>query len=158
MREIKFRAKDYTGEWRYGYLIQGVDIENKPIKNFIIENTSEVNILNKGLLQKYYEIDFETLGQYTGLKDTNGKEIYEGDIIKMHYFFDNYDPTTFGVFEDESEITGEIVFDLDGFRVIDKDDEKRELPLSIIQEPVEELEVLGNIYDNPELLEAINED
>ena len=34
IREIIFRAKDYTGEWRYGYLFQEVDIGNRPIKNF----------------------------------------------------------------------------------------------------------------------------
>lgn len=53
---------------------------------------------------------------------------------------------------------GKVVFDLDGFRVIDKDNEERELPLSMIQEPAEELEVLGSIYDNSEMLEISNED
>ena len=153
MREIKFRAKTSSkvngfnrkkdGIWVYGFYIDKLGLP--VISEF---DTTVANYID-------YEIDISTLSQYTGLKDVNGVEIYEGDIVNAHYFFENHDPHTLGAFEDEDEITGKIVFDLGGFRILDKDSAERELPLSMIQEPVEELEVLGNIYDNTELLEGL---
>lgn len=93
------------------------------------------------------------LMQYTGLKDKNGRKIFEGDIVNAQYFFENYAPYTLGAFEDEGEITGKIIFDLDGFRIVDKDDEGREVGLSMIEDSEVQMEVIGNIWDKPELLE-----
>jgi uncharacterized phage protein (TIGR01671 family) len=79
------------------------------------------------------------LMQYTGLKDKNGKEIYEGDICP-------------------SKISGEsqvIIFSKCGFTVGDKNSE---YPASLQYLPVfhNQMEVIGNIYENPELLEKDN--
>lgn len=140
MREIGYRA----------YLKNEKQIVDVLDISFLQETIGYMNKADtKYTCAKFNDIE---LLPYTGLEDKNGIKIFEGDIVIAHYFFQNYNPITLGVFEDEDEITGKIIFDLDGSRVVDRKDECRQLSLSMIQEPVEELEVIGNIYDNPELL------
>lgn len=136
MREIKFRGKQtkpIESIWHYGDLMHSKD--NKTY----IQNITCI------------EVDKKTIGQFTGLKDKNGKEIYEGDIVNMHYFFGNCDSATLGKFEDEMEVCGVIRISEYGVYLETKNKEIYYLVI-YVQEPSEELEVIGNIHDNPELL------
>ncbi|MBQ9165660.1 MAG: hypothetical protein IJX71_01835 [Oscillospiraceae bacterium] len=124
MREILFRGKLHSGEWAYGNLVVS--------KNGIAIITPDDTPLGK-----YGQVAPETVGQYTGLEDKNGKRIFEGDIVR-HYNCgkkpDKYD-------------TGVIFFEATSCAFM-RTTEMEAVLLRISKYC--EYEVVGNIYDNPE--------
>ena len=145
MREIKFRGKAVeTNEWVYGSLIQ-CEVSGK---EYIFPKGNEVNesekIGEEGCLSIFtYEIYPETRGQYIGRKDTKGREIYEGDIIKG--FFNN---------SSAEKSIGRIEYDNCCF-VVTLEFEYGQLGHTRFD--IEDCEFLGNIHDNPELLKEVKE-
>lgn len=128
-REIKFRGISID-EWVYGMLCkvnEGDTEHGEPIKYKIQTDEKEY-----GEYVKCFITDENTIGQYTGLKDKNGKEIYEGDIL----------------INDDDEIAVIKYSDTDALFELIIDD----VAENFSNESSKWWEVIGNIYDNPELL------
>lgn len=123
MREIKFRAREIaTKKYIYGNLIH-----YEEGANFSIFETD---------IRKYSEdVDLNTIGQYTGLNDGKGVDIYEGDILQ---------------YKDSNGVTqiGEVRYDQNHCCFIVQGLKSAPQSLNAFWE----FKVVGNVYDNPELL------
>jgi len=133
MREILFRGLDIDGsKWHYGHYYKGVmsEVEPRIVRVIIVDGT-------------FYHVIPETIGQYTGLKDKNGVRIFEGDIAK--FVFKN----------------AHIVFYEGGFGWVYAGGNLIEdfIPFSghnSFPMVMNRIEIIGNIHQSPELLEATN--
>ncbi len=135
MRKILFRAKRLdNGKWIYGYYAtKGVD--DKTLKHFICEPTFDPN--GSCYCGMFYLMDYEvnpdTVGQFTNIQDKNGVDIYEGDILTV--WIGGYKQGSPYIVDNMLELYAEFSHD-DPYYQFDK------------------VEVIGNIHDNPELLKG----
>ena len=138
IRDVIFRGKRAdNGEWIEGSLL-GIDWCDKPSTYSIAPNTP---------VSVFYSVIPETVGQFTGLTDKNGRKIFEGDICRFKRFNDIY--------------IGKIVFNVKTASfvmwyqsIVGAYSEKatHKMLLSVC----DDIEVIGNIHDNTELLGGEN--
>jgi uncharacterized phage protein (TIGR01671 family) len=130
MREVKFRA------WEK-FLKEIIPVYNIDFVNGMINTESAWRLFH----------EFELM-QYTGLNDKNGKEIYEGDIVE----FNDFDSLRTGGHTEDNIIRNTVCFSC-GAWIVKTENGFYDLYTAIVND--EELEVIGNIYENPELLEGV---
>ena len=144
MRTIKFRGKDIkTGEWLHG--------------NIQVPSKEGVGYFMWDCDHNQKEVIPDTVGQFTGLTDKNGKEIYEGDILRGDEYPFNCD----GI----DNYFAEVVWadNVCGFyRITHKKANSTVRGIShgnwseLDEEDIKSFEIIGNIHDNPELLKGGN--
>ena len=132
MREIKFRA--WLKEDEKMANVETMDFTDKSIQYL---KKSEIN--NAYILRRENFVDVELM-QYTGLKDKNGTEIYENDIVKF-IVLEGY-----GEHADQFEYIDKVEYYISEF-------ELRQIGLKLSDEGIIVIEIIGNVYENPELLE-----
>lgn len=141
MRKILFKGKRTdNGEWVCGYYVlrkrpyfkdKGADFEHIICDNLVIDDFNDKQFVDT--IPITYSVDPETIGQYTGLADMNGNKIFEGDIV-----WDNYKKER-GIVQWDND-TARFIITCSTFTV------------NFNNVWSEELEIYGNIYDNPELI------
>lgn len=123
MREILFRAKRTdNGEWIFG------DLWHNNSETMIIDQPATIE----------YDVIPETVGQYTGLTDKNGKKVFEGDILKNEYKKNKYQ--YFKVFYCSLTYCWLV--------------ENKYGMLGKLYNVIGNIEIIGNIHDNPKLLKG----
>ena len=124
MREILFRGKRTDGVWEFGYYFA------KPIqeKHFILCGENQWMVCK------------ESVGQFTGLTDKNGKKIFEGDVV-LYPWNDQDKPERFTIKFKDGQFVASPVKETEDYWDF------------MVGGYSKEMEVIGNIHDNPELLE-----
>ena len=130
MRDIKFRCWDTENKEMLE--VQELDYEDSYNGQPMIRTT---------MYSDYFDTEDMILMQYVGLKDKNGKEIYEGDIVKFRFKDDREEfPDLIGYIEYQTTFTA--------FRIMSN---QGSFKIDITE--IKFIEVIGNIYENPKLLE-----
>lgn len=159
MRVIKFRGKRLdNGKWATG------DLSHEKNGKLYICNIAKI-------FKSYVEVDPDTIGQYTGSRDTTGREIYEGDILRRDWSYrtnpeydEKGDTTGYG-YERDGHIIAPVAFSPSygfhtkgGYCVMHNPapGEPSLVACTINKLKARKSTIIGNVYDNPELLKAPN--
>jgi uncharacterized phage protein (TIGR01671 family) len=140
MREILFRGKTRTGKW-----VQG-DYEHFEADGITYPMISVWGEFHKDVIR-------ETVGQYTGLTDKNGKKIFEGDIVTTNYKLGRGGYYTFEVYYNENLCQFALTINSGSYT---KNKQYDWLQLTALK--AKKIEVIGNIHDNPKLLKGDKSD
>lgn len=149
MREILFRGKRIDkGEWTEGYLFKQWN------RTFLLWGMT-------GDTPNMTEVIPETVGQFTGLTDKNGKKIFEGDIVKITYndrLTRRLEKEDYESYMKEFCLVEQVVFYKGAFcSKVEIENMPLYRPLGFdlyAKSMLKEFEIIGNIHDNPELLEV----
>lgn len=145
MREILFRGKSVnTGEWVEGYLVITTiePVDDTPIKHYHIEDMTIGAFPNEFQSGLSETVDPATVGQFTGMTDKDGRKIFEGDIVRDEY---NGGIAWIAFLQQGC-----------GWYLVFKNTDRRmgHRSRNSAYDNDLALEVIGNIHDNPELLEV----
>ena len=145
MRHSKFRGRKSNGEWIYGDLVHNVGVGASTALIFPEEAHDSWD---------RYIVLTDTIGQFTGLHDKNGKEVYEGDILLLpaNTKVKAYEKGDF--VEDKFVQRFAVVWakQCQGYGLCQPYEAKFEAPDVVGMAAVDRMFVIGNIHDNPELL------
>lgn len=131
MREILFRGKRIdNGNW-----VNGVPWKALNGSGWYLFQVTEIAGAERMI---HVKVDPATVGQYTGLTDKNGKKIFEGDIVRFKTRTSTFKPLYVRWYEETAQF------------LVSKRDGVRSYPM----DKSWEYEIIGNIHDNPELLEG----
>lgn len=156
MCEIKFRGRElFSGDWVYGSISNLIDSSPAIITHAYVENK----------ISSAHVVDSNTISQFTGIKDKNGKEIYKGDIAEVNYlgFIKYRVQIHIGEYEQDGsggEYTGTKCFGV--YAKALNPDQTDENEIRVVPEYLNEtsllsfdsVEIIGNIYENPELINS----
>ncbi len=154
MRNTKFRGiRIDNGEWVEGSLL--ILLDGTPVIVLEAAQTGKTHPHYPAVcLGVYYKVIPETVGQFTGLKDKNGFEIYEGDIFKIIYADVPNGFKLLGRDKKIIEVYGVVIYKWSGFYLEHKEPVGKEIRYGNLKKFLENpKEVIGNIHEHKHLLE-----
>lgn len=135
-REILFRGKQTdNGEWVYGWYCP-YPFGRFPVKDAIVPSEEAMDGCHT-----FVKIMPDTIGQFTGLFDKNGKRVFEGDVVRCIYAFNKYDL---------NEFVYVVVWDQEEFGFKATNGKENYGNHFAYLGNCDEIEVIGNIHDNPD--------